>query len=1560
MKKGIRYILVGLLVLAAIVLLKPTAAQAASESDLTFRLNSDGESYYVSDCNTSASGELVIPATYNGKPVTSIGYAAFSYCDSLTSIIIPDSVTSIGGWAFYECTSLTSITIPDGVTSIGDYAFRRCTNLTSITIPDSVISIGEGAFDSCYSLTSITIPDSVTSIGDYAFSGCSSLTSITIPDSVTSIGNKAFSSCDSLASITIPDSVTSIGGGAFDWCTSLTSITIPDSVTSIGDRAFYCCDGLTSITIPASVTSIGDSAFSGCTNLTSITIPDSVTSIGDSAFSGCTNLTSITIPDGVTTIGDWAFDGCTSLTSITIPDSVTTIGEEAFSGCTGLTSITIPDSVTSIGGWAFKGCSSLTSITIPDSVTTIGSYAFDSCTGLTSITIGNGVTSIGGYAFRGCSSLTSITIGTGVTSIGDGAFARCSALSGIWVDPSNPKYSSDDRGVLFDKNKTRLIQVPGGITGGYAIPYGVTSIGSSAFNGCSGLTSITIPDSVTSIGGGAFDSCYSLTSITIPASVTSIGDSAFSGCTNLTSITIPDSVTSIGGWAFYSCDSLDTVFYLGTKEQKSQISIGTRNYALTSATWHYEVKDAVFAEQDCIYCPECNDYFLPNGDYALATVIFQDWDGTELSKQSVRYNGAVTAPADPTRAADENYTYTFSGWDKEVTNCTGNITYTATYTATSREPIDFTYTITNGEVIITGYTGNATDLVIPSTIEGLPVTSIGAEAFYDCGGLTSITIPDSVTSIGDSAFSSCDNLTSIAIPDSVTSIGDRAFYNCSGLTGIWVNQNNAAYCNDSYGVLFNKDKTELIHVPGGIIGSYIIPAGVTSIGDRAFYCCDGLTSITIPASVTSIGSNAFLGCNELADVYTSNISAWWNISFADSWANPINANYDGNLHILDADGNEVTEVVLDNTITTIPESGFWNCSNLISITIPDSVTSIGEYAFLSCDNLDTVFYMGSKEQKDQISIGTGNYDLTNATWHYEVEETIFAGQRCYYCPDCDDYYLSNGNRTFVLTTGEQITLEYTAKKEFTFVLSDETTAKITNVSSSVISWGATFQKTSSATIIPLKPGSVVVSVVDAEGNILTSSVIFIEAGEHQIVFQNWDGTVLSTKTYHWGDEVTAPAVPTRAADNTGTYTFAGWDKTVVNCAGDATYTATYNTAYIDYTVAFKNWDGTVLSTETYHWGDEVTAPATPTRAADNTGTYTFAGWDKAVVNCAGDATYTATYNTAYIDYTVVFKNWDGTVLSTETYHWGDAVTAPANPTKAADNTYTYAFAGWGKEVENCAGDATYTATYTPNYINYTVVFKNWDGTVLSTQTYHWGDAVTAPANPTREKDDTYTYTFAGWDQEIVSCAGDATYTANYNSAYINYMVVFKNWDDTVLSSETYHWGDEVTAPAAPTRAADDTYTYAFAGWDMEIVNCAGNVTYTATYTPTYIDYTVTFQYADGTVISSAKYHYGDAVVIPADPVDPDGNKFLGWDKEVTTCTGNATYTAVFENLYTPGDINGDGKVDLKDLARLRKYLAGADVEINMNSADVNGDGKVDLKDLARLRKYFAGANVELG
>ena len=508
---------------------------------------------YSSSFSNEYIGNVVIPeeVTYKNRTrkVTSIGDWAFYDCSGLTSVTIPNSVTSIGNEAFRGCSGLTSVTIPNSVTSIGGYAFEYCSGLTKVTLNSNAIA--SKSYSSSSTLRSIfgsqvkeyVLGDDVTSIGSYAFYNCSNVTSVTIGNSVTSIGWSAFSGCSGLTKVTLNSNA--IASEFYGSSSTLGSIfgnqvkeyVLGDDVTSIGSYAFYDCSSLTSVTIPNSVTSIGGSAFRGCSDLTSVTIPNSVTSIGSSAFSGCSGLTSITIPNSVTSIGWSAFSGCFGLTSVTIPNSVTSIGYETFYGCSGLTSVTIPNSVTSIGYRAFVGCSGLTSVTIPNSVTSIGSSAFEDCSSLKSVKSEILVPfTFGSDAFSNISSNCILVVPSGTkdayitkgwtTSVFKGGVKEDKpVVDGIYYDfNSNTKQAT----VTAGENKySGNVTIPSSVTFNDT-EYSVTSIGSSAFSGCSGLTSVTIPNSVTSIGSSAFYDCSGLTSVTIPNSVTSIVDDAFS------------------------------------------------------------------------------------------------------------------------------------------------------------------------------------------------------------------------------------------------------------------------------------------------------------------------------------------------------------------------------------------------------------------------------------------------------------------------------------------------------------------------------------------------------------------------------------------------------------------------------------------------------------------------------------------------------------------------------------------------------------------------------------------------------------------------------------------------------------------------------------------------------------------------------------------------------------------------------------------------------------------------------------------------------------------------
>ena len=339
--------------------------------------------------------------------------------------------------------------------------------------------------------------------------------------------------------------------------------------------------------------------------------------------------------------------------------------------------------------------------------------------------------------------------------------------------------------------------------------YSVTSIGDNAFRDCSGLTSVTIPNSVTSIGDGAFAFCSGLTSVTIPNSVTSIGEGVFFGCTGLTTMTIPNPVTSIGGYAFYGCSGL------------------------TSVT-------------------------IPNSITSIGYGVFY--------------------------------------------GCTG-----------------------------------LTTMTIPNS-----VTSIGDSAFSGCSSLTTVTIPNSVTSIGKYAFHNCSGLTSVTIGNSVTTVGKYAFADCSGLTSVVVDKNNGTYdSRDNCNAIIETSTNKLV------VGckNSIIPNSVTSIGEYAFYHCSELTSVTIPNSITSIDKASFYGCSGLTSVTVDKNNGTYDSR------DKCNAIIESSTNKLIVGCKNTT---IPNSVTSIGDSAFYGCEGLTSVTIPNSVTSIGEYAFDYCSRLTSV------------------------------------------------------------------------------------------------------------------------------------------------------------------------------------------------------------------------------------------------------------------------------------------------------------------------------------------------------------------------------------------------------------------------------------------------------------------------------------------------------------------------------------------------------------------------------------------------------------------------------
>ena len=598
----------------------------------------------ITDCDTSISGDVVIPKKLGAYTVIGIGSYAFNYCSNIKSITIPYTVTSVEAEAFKGCTSLRMITVDEDNKYFSNDSYGVLYNKNqkkivsfpprnsqiNFVIPDSVTTIGAFAFSDCTSLTSIIIPDGVASIGYSAFEGCISLTSITIPDSVTTIGTSAFCNCTGLTELIMPVSAEIYNDkDTFGDCTNIEKITLTKGTGEMQNFTYWCSDdsgftsyyqytpwyisGCSEIIIEDGVTRIGSYAFKDCVS-SKLTIPDSVTSIGDYAFQNCTSFKSVILA-GVTSIGDGAFYGCTSLTSAVIPDGIQNIGYELFYNCTNLTSVTIPGSVTSIESFAFKNCTNLTSVLIPDSVSDIDLYAFSGCTNLKEVKIPISV-KIDEKVFSDCNNIKKVIFSKGTGIMPDYSENSenfwCRANEVILEKGIKTIGEYAFNGYLFPNyNLTEL-----------TLPEGLTQINDHAFSySFSSLTSLEIPSSVAEIGDGAFWLCdfenvhyygnletwcsidfddeYSnpmsntenfyidnkkLVNITIPNSVSVIKAYTFKGCETLKTVVIPTNVMEVYESAFEWCYNLETIYYEGTRSQWNKIKI---NESGTGTTFDY-------------------------------------------------------------------------------------------------------------------------------------------------------------------------------------------------------------------------------------------------------------------------------------------------------------------------------------------------------------------------------------------------------------------------------------------------------------------------------------------------------------------------------------------------------------------------------------------------------------------------------------------------------------------------------------------------------------------------------------------------------------------------------------------------------------------------------------------------------------------------------------------------------------------------------------------------------------------------------------------------------------
>ena len=962
------------------------------ESGLTYQPLSDGTVAIIGYDNSSDT--LAIPAELGGYPVSRIEGHAF-HQSPITSVEIPDSVQSLGVSAFSWCESLTELTLPDSVIYMDGNPVWSCENFSTFhvsernpafRVQDGVLLSKDGtrliSFPSMLDVETFHVPDGVTTIDHHVFSTLAHMTGVVFPDSVTTIRSGAFSNCHNLQTIELPPYLETLESNAFSFCHGFETITIPDSVVELYSSPFEYCSTLQEIIVSDThpTLEVRDGALIRKDEQSLLYYPSGLTA------------ESYQVPEGIQSINSGAFAYHNHLVKVTLPESVTTISYGAFREFDTLASLNIPASVSYIGNRAFDNCPNLVLKVIPESYGE--EYAIQNNIKYEYSAVSNGATDEFEYQIGEDGNVTitkyigkdaEVVVPQTLGSVPGSANTSEPLLALEVLDKLGLSGNNSGRPVVAigsrafaDNSRITSVTLPGS----------VTTLGDEAFSTSKKLKTVTISGNIDSLPNGAFRDCAALESVTMPDSVTFIGKEAFSGCAKLDAFTLPAAVTNIGADAFAGCDDLILTVWPETLGE---------GYA--------QANGIVFYYPESVYTPEnvfeySIDYTVGDGEATVTGYVGQDTkvyipptlDGvkvTAIGKNAFARNAAieyVSIPHGVTHIGIDAFSNT-SLKKMYLPATVQTMEQRAFYRCQNLTSINIPDGITQLSEDLLHDCSSLTSITLPDSLE-----AIGCNAF-EGSGLTSIVLPEQLTSVEYLAFGNCPNLTSATLPKGLTDIHYSMFRNCPNLSLIlWPDtpsEDYAIYSAIPYRYDWSvyttaedftykplADKTIAITGYTGDDQNVVIPpeiggAKVTEIATYAFDSNTNLKTVVIPYGVTSIGKFTFNGCTSLTEAQLPHSlvsignQAFCNCSSLPGITIPEGVTFLGALAFWNC--KKLSSVTLPHSLTSISPSTFLNCTSLASIDIPSSVQTIESEAFNGCTSLTNIRLW------DGISVGNGTF-----------------------------------------------------------------------------------------------------------------------------------------------------------------------------------------------------------------------------------------------------------------------------------------------------------------------------------------------------------------------------------------------------------------------------------------------------------------------------------------------------------------------------------------------------------------------------------------------------------